>query len=161
MIGGSANESEIAINGHKCIAVLDTGSTVSTISETFYQQHFADLQIHPLEVLLEIEAAGRQHLPYSGYVELDVNVPGILDAVTALLLVVTAVGGATRPRCRWGEPIIGSFIRGHTLSYYGNKSEADCKDLCDRRHDCKSIDWLANRTSNYVGCFRDDNPRDL
>lgn len=50
-------------------------------------------------------------------------------------------GAASKPRCRWGDESAG-FIegpRGLTLAMYDNTSEADCKDLCEHRNDCKSI----------------------
>ena len=39
---GSANEALIEVDGCPCTALLDTGSTVSTISETFYKENLKD-----------------------------------------------------------------------------------------------------------------------
>jgi hypothetical protein len=50
-------------------ALLDTGSTVSTISESYYQQHIAcSIQLKTIKELLDIECAGGSQLPYSGYI---------------------------------------------------------------------------------------------
>ena len=35
---GITNEANILVNGTECKALLDTGSTVSTISQTFYDK---------------------------------------------------------------------------------------------------------------------------
>ena len=53
---GRANEEQIVINGHPVTALLDTGSQVTHISEAFC--HANDIQIHPLDQLVEIEGTG-------------------------------------------------------------------------------------------------------
>ena len=49
---GSPNESEVIVNGIQTKALLDTGSTVSTVFETFYKSNLSDLTMHPLEFIL-------------------------------------------------------------------------------------------------------------
>ena len=89
---GSANETDIQINGHKTTALLDTGSTISTVSEHFYSNHLkaVDCPLLPLENFLHIEGAGGHSLPYTGYIEADIQIPGITDGngLTSLFLVV-------------------------------------------------------------------------
>ena len=53
---GRANEEQIMINGHAVTALLDTGSQVTHISEAFCQTN--NIQIHPLDKLVEIEGTG-------------------------------------------------------------------------------------------------------
>ena len=53
---GRANEEQIIINGHPVTALLDTGSQVTHISEAFCQAN--NIQIHPLDKLVEIEGTG-------------------------------------------------------------------------------------------------------
>ena len=53
---GRANEEQIVINGHPVTALLDTGSQVTHISEAFCQAN--DIQIYPLDQLVEIEGTG-------------------------------------------------------------------------------------------------------
>ena len=53
---GRANEEQIVINGHPVTALLDTGSQVTHISEAFCQAN--NIQIHPLDKLVEIEGTG-------------------------------------------------------------------------------------------------------
>ena len=53
---GRANEEQIVVNGHPVTALLDTGSQVTHISKAFCQAN--DIQINPLDQLIEIEGTG-------------------------------------------------------------------------------------------------------
>ena len=53
---GRANEEQIIVNGHPVTTLLDTGSQVTHISEAFCQAN--DIQINPLDQLVEIEGTG-------------------------------------------------------------------------------------------------------
>jgi transposase InsO family protein len=83
---GVANTSEICVEGRKATALLDTGSMVSTISDTFCEQ--LGLSIHPLDELLSLESAGGHHLPYLGYTEVNLNVPDPVGTSSDVLLLV-------------------------------------------------------------------------
>ena len=56
---GRANEEQIIVNGHPVTALLDTGSQITHISEAFCQAN--DIQINPLDQLVEIEGMGGQY----------------------------------------------------------------------------------------------------
>ena len=73
---GTANETDVVIGNIRAKALLDTGSTVSTLSKEFYDRHFQDQQIHPVTNILNIECADGKDLPYEGYIELDLNILG-------------------------------------------------------------------------------------
>ncbi len=46
---GEVNEAPILMNGIKCNALLDTGSMVSTVSESFYKDELKkDVPLHPM-----------------------------------------------------------------------------------------------------------------
>ena len=86
---GEANEAPILITSHPCTALLDTGSTVSTMSDTFYSDHLSHIEVFPLVDFLNIECADGQCLPYSGYIEVDVVLKGVFDKpMTCLFLIV-------------------------------------------------------------------------
>ncbi|VDI80157.1 Hypothetical predicted protein [Mytilus galloprovincialis] len=76
---GSSNEVPITVNGINTTALLDTGSTVSTISESFYNQHLYSTPLQSLSFLLKIECADGQRLPYKGYIEADLQLQGAND----------------------------------------------------------------------------------
>ena len=62
---------------------------MSTISHSSYTELLGDKPLQPLDKLaLDIEGAGGQKLPYSGYIEVDVGVPGLCNPISCLLLVV-------------------------------------------------------------------------
>ena len=58
--------------------LLDTGSMVTTITETFFKQYFQSQGVEQLQQCkwLQLKAANGLDIPYVGYVELDVNVLG-------------------------------------------------------------------------------------
>ncbi|XP_056017057.1 uncharacterized protein LOC130053684 [Ostrea edulis] len=74
---GECNEVSIKVFNIATTALLDTGSTVSTISETFYKEHFPEIPLQSLEFALSVECADGQQLPYSGYISLEIQISGI------------------------------------------------------------------------------------
>lgn len=72
---GSRCTAEVVVSGHTCQCLLDTGSQVTTVSASFYNQYLQDQQINSLHDLLHIEGAAGQSVPYLGYVEMMVQFP--------------------------------------------------------------------------------------
>lgn len=66
------------------------GSQVTSISESFYQQHLSDHEIHPVEPLLRVVGAAGQAVPFLSYVDVEFpeNEAGLSGCVQALGLVV-------------------------------------------------------------------------
>lgn len=91
----------VLLEGLPCESIMDTGSQVTTISETFHKTHLSQQPIRPIHALLEIEGAGGQHVPYLGYVETRITFPqsitGKEEHLTALALVV--------PECHFNSKI--------------------------------------------------------
>lgn len=71
---GEANGCDVQLENIECRALLDTGTTVSTICQQFYESHFPEVPLQSMEDVLKVECAGGQLLPYLGYVEVDVSV---------------------------------------------------------------------------------------
>lgn len=84
--------STVSIGDTRCQSILDTGSQVTTISETFRSNYLPSFPIQPIHHLLEVEGAGGQSVPYLGYVEIPLTFPdsvtGAEEQLTALALVV-------------------------------------------------------------------------
>lgn len=76
LLVGESNEATIEIEGNKAKALLDTGSSVSTVSEEFYRQHLKHIPLRELDEVLDIECADGQLLPYAGYIVVDIGVTG-------------------------------------------------------------------------------------
>ena len=91
---GEANETNIQICGENVRALLDTGAMVSTISEEFYNSLPNKPNLNALtEFQLDIYAAGGTTLPYTGYIEVEVEIPrsdnGSISVVAPVLVTET------------------------------------------------------------------------
>ena len=73
---GEPNECPVMVNGISTLGLLDSGSMVSTISNHFWMEHFPDSPINSLDDLLTVSGAGGSQIPYQGYVEVDIKLPG-------------------------------------------------------------------------------------
>lgn len=84
--------STVSVGDTRCQSILDTGSQVTTISETFHSEYLSSFPTKPIYHLLEVEGAGGQSLPYLGYVVVPLvfphNVTGTEERLTALALIV-------------------------------------------------------------------------
>lgn len=93
--------STVSVGDTSCESILDTGSQVTTISETFHSSHLASIPIQPIHDLLEVEGAGGQPVPYHGYVEVHLAFPdsvtGAKEQLTVLALIV--------PECHFNSQI--------------------------------------------------------
>lgn len=68
----------MAVNDAGCMALLDTGATVSTISKSFYDCYLAHTtQLFFMGEHLDIECADGQTLPYLGYVSVNLATCGL------------------------------------------------------------------------------------
>ena len=78
-MNGKPTVTPVLINGIETQALLDTGATISTVSEAFYHAHLWNLPIEPLKDILNVECADGSSLPYKGYIEADIVALGISD----------------------------------------------------------------------------------
>lgn len=80
----------LKVNGHLCDALLDSGSRVSIIFESWYRRHLADTPIRPVSDL-NIWGLSDSDYPYLGYVAVDLEFPkkvaGTPTALSALALI--------------------------------------------------------------------------
>jgi hypothetical protein len=89
LIGGS-NETSIAVEGIPTQALPDTGSSVSTVCESFYKTHLRHLELNNINGLIKVECADGSALPYLGFVQAEISVPilSLQQRLPCLLLVV-------------------------------------------------------------------------
>ena len=89
---GDVNESNVFVNDHPCAALIDTGSQVTTLSESFWKQNLSDCPLQPLSTLIEVEGAGGHKIPFMGFIEAEISFPqevnGIHSALGTVILVV-------------------------------------------------------------------------
>ena len=70
---GTPTKTGILLNGKEIPALLDTGSTVSTISESYYSKHLATtIPLKSLDNILDVACAGGTPQPYKGYIEANI-----------------------------------------------------------------------------------------
>lgn len=83
------------MGGIKVPCLIDTGSMVSTISESFFCQHFEPLGQERLRLChwLELKAAKGLAIPYIGYLEFEVELCGKVMPHCGVLVVTTPPGG--------------------------------------------------------------------
>lgn len=92
---GTKSTARVEVEGRPITSLMDTGSQVTTVPQSFYQQHLSEYEIKPLFDLLEVQGANGQCVPYLGYIELNVTFPkeflGMEIEVPTLALVVPDV----------------------------------------------------------------------
>lgn len=74
---GQPTETTIWIDSVEVKALLDTGSCISSIGQSFYEKNLKHLPILPMSDILNVECADGQKLPYSGYIKATMKSVGI------------------------------------------------------------------------------------
>ena len=67
----------VKIGGIPVNCLLDTGSQVTTITETFFNLHYKGMTLLSTSNWLTLTAANGLEIPYAGYIELDIEVQGV------------------------------------------------------------------------------------
>ena len=78
----------LIVAGKVVRCLLDTGSMVTTIGEEYYEKSLKkDYPLLPLKTIIKIEGAGGHELPYRGYIEVELGIPGCSETLTVPVLV--------------------------------------------------------------------------
>ena len=88
---GSANEATAIVGGRRCKCLIDTGAQITSISKTFYDSHLSEYELYDIGELLKIECANGQTVPYLGYIEVGISLPGSLPSTTEVYAPVLVV----------------------------------------------------------------------
>ena len=84
---GRANETEIEINGKISKALIDSGAMILMMSKGYCDEHGYEIQ--PLDRLVPIEGSGGADVPYLGYVEVRMHIPGISSFDQDVLMLIS------------------------------------------------------------------------
>ena len=84
---GPACECELDIDSNHTKGLIDTGSTVSTISYAFYTKYLSHLELKPVKQILDIECADGSPLPYLGFIEAELRVKYLSSLMVPFLVV--------------------------------------------------------------------------
>lgn len=131
--------------------LLDTGSMVTTIMESFYRNNIETLCKNiKNDVKLNLKAANGISIPYIGYIEADVECMGNVIEDRGILIIKDTEDGMTRKRKHnipgiLGMNIIGQcrdiFIQKHGNYYHEKVSEISCNSkiksafrMCDQEN---------------------------
>ena len=105
-----------------CLALVDTGSQVTTISQSFVEQHLPHAEVRALDDLLTVKGAGGNILPYSGYIEVDLCLQPDNPAQARSTLALVMTGPAYQPDV---PIIIGTNVIQPYLEEVSRKGEGD------------------------------------
>ena len=73
---GPATEAEIILDGRKVNSLLDLGSQVTSVSESYYREHLNQYPLQPVDVpKLLLQQAGGGSMPYLGMIITSLKVP--------------------------------------------------------------------------------------
>ena len=86
---GWSNEVSVIVDGQKVTTLIDSGIQFSSVSSGFCEE--MALMVHPLDQLLELEGTGGSAIPFLGYVEVILLIPGIKGYNEDVLLLVIPI----------------------------------------------------------------------
>lgn len=72
---GQINVSMSYLDGAPCLALVDTGSQVTTVSEGFYKEHLSSCPLQQIDEILKVEGANGQEVPFLGYLQTNISFP--------------------------------------------------------------------------------------
>lgn len=78
---GPSCEAEVQIENISAKCLVDSGSQVSIVSESFHRKHLGHLELNELDVPLRVTGAGGQSVPYKGYITAKVTLPSDIVGV--------------------------------------------------------------------------------
>ena len=84
---GRAKETEIEIDGIISKALIDSGAMILMMSKGYCDEHGYEIQ--PLDHFVPIEGSGGADVPYLGYVEVRMRIPGIHSFDQDILMLVS------------------------------------------------------------------------
>ena len=94
---GKTNEASAVVEGVPITCLIDSGSNMSAMVKSFAK--WLDLEIKPLNTILDIEVTGGGTCPYYGYVECRLQLPQIkkFDVDILMLIIDDSVYGSRVP----------------------------------------------------------------
>jgi transposase InsO family protein len=153
----------VEVDGQLSTALLDTGSTVSTIAQSFYRDFLYHLPISNIADLLNIQSAGGHSLPYLGYIEAGLKIPGDDEEQNCLFLVVPDTEYSKRVPVLIGTnillPLINNQRDKHGIRYIqeNNLGSAWAMTFKNIHLQNKSLD----RSKGYLCQLKNDGPQEV
>ena len=73
---GECPQISVLLGGQEVCCLIDTGAQVSTITESFFRQHFQKKSLVDVSTCIRITGSYGMDIPYLGYIELILTVEG-------------------------------------------------------------------------------------
>ena len=106
---GNCPEIEVRIEGVSCKCLLDTGSQVSTVTESFFKDLLKSKPpLHDVTKWLRVTGANHLDIPYIGYIEVAVDVLGEVVHDVGILVVKDPIDEQSKRKKSVTPGILGS-----------------------------------------------------
>ena len=148
-------ETSAIVNGNECTCLIDTGSQVTTLPRSYYNSKLRNVKLHDLDESLRVQAANGQPVPYDGYVEVDIELPGSLPGnaqLTVPVLIVKDTPYNKRVPLTVGTNVILACME-EGKSFHGNSSSVNPSWKAAYNAIANSVHVTPDRTGK-VGTFR-------
>ena len=117
---GPANETKVEFEGKSYLALIDSRAQLSALPESL-----VELKVHNLNTIMKAEATGGSLVPYTGYVEARLCIPGIKAMNSnSLFMVVKYTNYTNRVPVQLGTLHINEALAVVMKEEYGNLSVA-------------------------------------
>ena len=100
----------VYITVFKVRCVVDTGSTVSTLTESFYDQFLKESTNLQTDISIKLKAANEMCIPYVGNIEVNMNVMGQNLPNRGVLIVKDSVDSCTGERKYYIPGLLGMNV---------------------------------------------------
>lgn len=110
---GPSSTAQVKINGNSCTALMDSGSQVTIIFDSWYSENLSHIPLNPVTGLAiwGLSEAGNSY-PYKGYVQVDLELPKESKSKKAKAISTLALV-CPDPRCSDTLPVlIGTNVKG-------------------------------------------------
>ena len=130
---GHAPTLEVKMGGIPVVCLMDTGSQVTTVTESFFKEHLKTLAADVMDPKswLVVRAANGIEIPYTGYIEIDMEVCGIHVPRRGVLIVKDStdlasqeVNGLLGTNVLMQVPVLKNMLNGMKTETYRPTREA-------------------------------------
>lgn len=166
---GPPSVEPLKVNGHLCDALLDSGSRVTIIFESWYERYLADTPIYPVSQLA-IWGLSASSYPYHGYVVVDMEFPKKVAGTPTTLSVLALI--CPDPPGPDQTPVIIGTNANASLSQRLTRLREDASDLsvantlgihstCPEKEGDRNTELLKEEDDDDVGCVKWEGPGSL
>ncbi|CAG2226423.1 unnamed protein product [Mytilus edulis] len=146
------------VAGFKVNCLVDTGSTVTTVTESFYNRFLRRCTDLQTDITFNLKGANGTCIPYIGYVEVDIDIMGQRLPNRGVLIVKDPIDSYTRIRKENVPGLLGmnviSLCKKLLQEDYGNQYSEEVTEIaenfklrelfkaCDKNEHCNTIGFV-------------------